>query len=60
MQEVEQITLMLITGAGITSRIHDIANGANMAFRKSAFRDVNGYEGNMQYASGDDMFLIEK
>ncbi len=60
MQEVEQLTLMLITGAGITSRIHDLANGANMAFRKSTFRDVNGYEGNMQYASGDDMFLIEK
>lgn len=60
MQETEQLTLMLITGAGIHSGIHYMANGANMAFRKTAFLQVNGYEGNEQYASGDDMFLIEK
>lgn len=60
MQEMEQLTLMLITGAGITSGLHPMANGANMAFRKSAFLQVKGYEGNEQYASGDDMFLIEK
>ncbi len=60
MQETEQLTLMLITAAGITSGLHHMANGANMAFRKSAFLQVNGYEGNEQYASGDDMFLIEK
>ncbi len=60
MQEVEQLTLMLITGAGITSGLHDIANGANMIFAKAAFKEINGYEGNYKYASGDDMFLIEK
>ncbi len=60
MQGIEQLTLMLITGAGIRGRIHDMANGANMAFRKEAFLRVKGYEGNLQYASGDDMFLIEK
>jgi len=60
MQEMEQLMLMLITGAGITSRLHDMANGANMAFRKSTFLGVHGYEGNWQFASGDDMFLIEK
>lgn len=60
MQEMEQLTLMLITGAGITSGLHPMANGANMAFRKSAFLQVHGYEDNHRYASGDDMFLIEK
>ena len=60
MQEMEQLMLMLITGSGITSGLHDLANGANMAFKKSAFLDVEGYEGNEQFASGDDMFLIEK
>ncbi|HEY3385082.1 MAG TPA: glycosyltransferase [Saprospiraceae bacterium] len=60
MQEMEQLMLMLITGSGITSRLHDLANGANMAFRKSAFLAVKGFEGNEQFASGDDMFLIEK
>jgi poly-beta-1,6-N-acetyl-D-glucosamine synthase len=60
MQEMEQLVLMLITGAGIQSRLHDMANGANMAFTKSAFKQVNGFEGNFHYSSGDDMFLIEK
>jgi glycosyltransferase involved in cell wall biosynthesis len=60
MQEMEQLVLMLITGAGLQSRLHDMANGANMAFTKIAFRYVNGFEGNFHYASGDDMFLVEK
>lgn len=60
MQEMEQLTLMLITGAGITSGLHTMANGANMVFRKSAFREVGDYSGNWSYASGDDMFLAEK
>ena len=60
MQEMEQLMLMLITGAGMQSRIHDLANGANMSFRKSAFLEVKGFEGNYEYPSGDDMFLIEK
>ncbi|MBK9983640.1 MAG: glycosyltransferase [Saprospiraceae bacterium] len=60
MQEMEMSVLMLITAAGIRSGLHDMANGANMSFSKQAFLDVKGYEGNYQYASGDDMFLIEK
>ena len=60
MQEAEQLTFMLITGAGIHSGWHDIASGANMMFSKEAFKKVKGYEGNFHYASGDDMFLIEK
>jgi poly-beta-1,6-N-acetyl-D-glucosamine synthase len=60
MQEMEMSVLMVITAAGIRSGLHDMANGANMSFSKLAFNDVKGYEGNYQYASGDDMFLIEK
>jgi cellulose synthase/poly-beta-1,6-N-acetylglucosamine synthase-like glycosyltransferase len=60
MQQMEIMIFMIITAAGIRSRWHDMSNGANMAFSKSAFLEVGGYEGNYQYASGDDMFLIEK
>ncbi|MEP6795424.1 MAG: glycosyltransferase [Saprospiraceae bacterium] len=60
MQEMEMSVLMLITAAGIRSGLHDMANGANMSFSKKAFNEVHGYEGNYQYTSGDDMFLIEK
>jgi poly-beta-1,6-N-acetyl-D-glucosamine synthase len=35
-------------------------NGANLAFRKKAFLDVKGYEGNLFVPSGDDEFLMQK
>lgn len=60
MQEIELLALMLITGSGIRSRLHDLSNGANMAFSKQAFLEVNGYDGNWHHASGDDLFLAEK
>lgn len=59
-QQIENLSLMAITGAGIQSGVHEIANGANMAFLKRAFKEVDGYAGNYDHASGDDMFLIEK
>ncbi len=60
MQEMENLAFMVVTAAGIRSGLHDIANGANMSFSKKAFLEINGFEGNYEYASGDDMFLIEK
>lgn len=37
-----------------------MCNGANLAFRKSAFFEVKGYSGNEEIASGDDEFLLHK
>ncbi len=37
-----------------------MCNGANLLFSKDAFYEVSGYEGNIDIASGDDMFLMEK
>jgi len=37
-----------------------MCNGANLAFRKSAFIEVGGYEGKDHHASGDDVFLMHK
>ena len=37
-----------------------MSNGANLAFEKSAFIAVGGYQGVDQIASGDDMFLMHK
>lgn len=36
------------------------ASGAALAFRKSVFLDVQGYDGNEKVASGDDVFLLHK
>lgn len=37
-----------------------ICNGANFAYTKSFFQELNGYEGNAHIASGDDVFLLQK
>jgi poly-beta-1,6-N-acetyl-D-glucosamine synthase len=37
-----------------------LCNGTNLAFRKKAFEQVNGFAGNQQLASGDDVFLLQK
>ncbi|RIA08526.1 cellulose synthase/poly-beta-1,6-N-acetylglucosamine synthase-like glycosyltransferase [Flavobacteriaceae bacterium MAR_2010_72] len=37
-----------------------LCNGANLAFSIDLFKLLNGYEGNTNIASGDDIFLLEK
>lgn len=37
-----------------------ICNGANFAYRKSFFHELDGFIGNDQIASGDDVFLLQK
>lgn len=37
-----------------------LCNGANLVYQKFAFEEVNGFCGNDQHASGDDVFLLEK
>lgn len=37
-----------------------LCNGANLCYEKKAFLDVDGYEGNRDIVSGDDVFLLEK
>lgn len=39
---------------------HYAGNGANLGFEKNLFFQVGAYGGNEQFASGDDMFLIQK
>lgn len=37
-----------------------MCSGANLAYRKSAFEAVNGYDQDWQHLSGDDEFLLKK
>lgn len=37
-----------------------LCNGANFGYRKSIFKQLNGFKGNTNIASGDDIFLLEK
>ena len=37
-----------------------MCNGANFAYTKSFFQELNGFEGNDRISSGDDVFLLQK
>jgi cellulose synthase/poly-beta-1,6-N-acetylglucosamine synthase-like glycosyltransferase len=37
-----------------------MCNGANFAYSKSFFQELNGFNGNENIASGDDVFLLQK
>jgi glycosyltransferase involved in cell wall biosynthesis len=37
-----------------------MCNGANLAYKKSLFEELNGFDGNDTIASGDDVFLLQK
>jgi cellulose synthase/poly-beta-1,6-N-acetylglucosamine synthase-like glycosyltransferase len=50
---------MGLTAAGIRQGWQRMANGANLAFRRSAYEAVGGYTSNTHRASGDDMFLMQ-
>lgn len=49
-----------LTAAGIATGIHHLANGANLAYRKSAFISVGGFSGYEHLPTGDDMMLAQK
>ena len=59
-QALDFAGMMLVTGAGIQSRSLYLANGANLAYEKAAFEAAGGFSGNEQFASGDDIFLLQK
>ncbi len=59
----QQLDLLSLQGASIGSFGQQqplFCNGANLAYEKTAFQAVGGFEGNREIASGDDVFLLEK
>ncbi len=59
-QSLDFCGMQAITAASINMEIFNMANGANLAYEKKAFEEVNGYKGIDRKASGDDMLLIFK
>jgi cellulose synthase/poly-beta-1,6-N-acetylglucosamine synthase-like glycosyltransferase len=61
--QIQATEFMSLIGSGAATAawgLPTMCNGANLAFRKSAFDLVNGYEGNFHIPSGDDEFLMKK
>ncbi len=59
-QSLDFLGLMGITGAGIHLGFQRMGNGANLAYPRDLFAEVDGFAGNENHASGDDLFLIQK
>lgn len=59
-QSLDFLGMMGVTGAGIHGRFMNMCNGANLAYEKKAFYEVNGFNGIDNIASGDDMLLLQK
>jgi len=57
---IEFQALIGITGALIQINKPTMANGANLAFRKSVFHELNGYSGMLGTPSGDDELFMAK
>ena len=60
LQEIEFASLIGSSASTLALGFPTMCNGANLSYRKEVFHQVNGYEGNLQIASGDDEFLMRK
>lgn len=61
--ELQSVEFASLIGTGASSLgigIPSMCNGANIAYLKSAFQKVNGFEGYENEVSGDDEFLMHK
>jgi cellulose synthase/poly-beta-1,6-N-acetylglucosamine synthase-like glycosyltransferase len=59
-QTLDFITLQGITGAAVSRKFHSMCNGANLAYARNAFYEVEGFKDIDSLPSGDDMLLMHK
>jgi cellulose synthase/poly-beta-1,6-N-acetylglucosamine synthase-like glycosyltransferase len=60
LQALEFASLIGSGAACIRLKSPTMCNGANIAYPKTVFEEVKGFEGSEQIASGDDEFLMHK
>lgn len=59
-QTLDFMSLQGITAAAVHKNIHGMCNGANLAYTRNIYNEVNGFAGIDHIASGDDMLLMHK
>ncbi len=59
-QYYDFLSLQGVTASSFHLNKPFMCNGANLAFQKSLFYEIGGYEDNNHIASGDDVFLLQK
>lgn len=59
-QQIEMISLQAATIGSFDFNLAFMCNGANFAYSKKLYEQLNGFDGNDEIASGDDVFLLQK
>jgi len=59
-QVFDSLSLQAVAMGSFANANPLLCNGANMGYKKDAFKALNGFQGNTHIASGDDIFLLEK
>lgn len=59
-QSLDFMSLQGITATSVSKRNFAMCNGANLAYTKNVFFEVEGFKNIDQQASGDDMLLMQK
>lgn len=59
-QLLDILSLQGATIGGFGIKEPFLCNGANFGYQKELFKTLNGFDGNTNIASGDDIFLLEK
>lgn len=59
-QQMDVMSLVGITGATIRNGFPTMCNGANLMYAKKTFQEVEGFKGNHDVPTGDDIFLMQK
>ena len=61
--KLQSLEFMSLIGSGagaISIRQPFLANGANLAFERKLYDELQGYSSNLNYVSGDDVFMLIK
>ncbi len=59
-QTLDFLTLQGITAASVATGFHTMCNGANIAYSREVFYEVEGFTGIDKLPTGDDMLLMHK
>jgi cellulose synthase/poly-beta-1,6-N-acetylglucosamine synthase-like glycosyltransferase len=59
-QQLDVLNMVGIAGATISNNFPTMCNGANLMYSKQVFHQVEGFKGNHDIPTGDDIFLMHK
>ncbi len=59
LESVDALAFVLAGAAGFGFQRPFLANGANLAYRRSVFEELKGFTGHENYASGDDDLFLQ-